>query len=40
MVLEETDYAGCVAAQSEIEIADLKNQCKEKLSKEIEHMIA
>jgi V-type H+-transporting ATPase subunit d len=40
LVLEDTDYNSTIAAETEIEIASLKNKCKEKLAKEIEHMIA
>lgn len=40
LVLEDTDYNATIAAESEIEIANLKSKCKEKLAKEIEHMIA
>jgi V-type H+-transporting ATPase subunit d len=40
LVLEDTDYNLTIAAETEIEIANLKNKCKEKLGKEIEHMIA
>lgn len=40
LVLEDTDYNLTIAAETEIEIANLKNRCKEKLAKEIEHMIA
>lgn len=40
LVLEDTDYNATISAESEIEIANLKNKCKEKLAKEIEHMIA
>ena len=40
LVLEDTDYNQTIAAETEIEIANLKSKCKEKLAKEIEHMIA
>jgi V-type H+-transporting ATPase subunit d len=40
LVLEDTDYNQTIAAETEIEIANLKNKCKEKLAMEIEHMIA
>ena len=40
LVLEDTDYNLTIAAETEIEIANLKSKCKEKLAKEIEHMIA
>lgn len=41
LVLEDTDYAPYIAAEaSPIEISTLKNRCKEKLAKEIEHLIA
>jgi V-type H+-transporting ATPase subunit d len=40
LVLEDTDYSQTISAETEIEIANLKNKCKEKLAKEIEHMIA
>jgi V-type H+-transporting ATPase subunit d len=40
LVLEDTDYNQTIAAETEIEIANLKNKCKEKLAKEIEHIIA
>ena len=40
LVLEDTDYNQTIAAETEIEIAGLKNKCKEKLAKEIEHIIA
>jgi V-type H+-transporting ATPase subunit d len=40
LVLEDTDYSQTISTETEIEIANLKNKCKEKLAKEIEHMIA
>lgn len=41
LVLEDTDYGPYIAAeQSPIEITVLKNKCKEKLSKEMEHVVA
>lgn len=40
LVLEDTDYSQTISAETEIEIAGLKNKCKEKLAKEIEHLIA
>lgn len=41
LVLEDTDYAPYIAQEaSPIEIATLKAKCKEKLTKELEHMVA
>ena len=41
LVLEDTDYGPYIAHEnSPIEIGVLKARCKDKLAKEIEHMIA
>lgn len=41
LVLEDTDYNHCIAPEpSPIEITVLKNRLREKLAKEIEHLIA
>lgn len=41
LVLEDTDYAPYISHEpNPIESTTLKNRCKEKLCKEIEHMIA
>jgi V-type H+-transporting ATPase subunit d len=41
LVLEDTDYGPYIAAEaSPIEIVILKKRCKEKLMKEIQHLMA
>jgi vacuolar-type H+-ATPase subunit C/Vma6 len=41
LILEDTDYAPYIAQEaSPIEISVLKRKCKEKLVKELEHIVA
>jgi V-type H+-transporting ATPase subunit d len=40
LVLEDTDYGNYIAGEGDLEPVALKNKLKEKLAKELEHIIA